>query len=127
MRIDTIDRTGIRFSIDVGQQAESVGSFMAVFPTVAPRLDIVEVAGRAIAAGTPADVLLPFGTSPNQTVKVRASDFTGTVPIEVVLVPDNGPRQVVLTTINMTTNPAETTVNVTFPVNNRTRVGAWTR
>jgi hypothetical protein len=60
-------------------------------------------------------------------VKVRATDFTGTLPIEVVLVPTSGPRSVVQAQINMTTNPAQTTVNVTFPVNNRTRVWAWTR
>jgi hypothetical protein len=37
------------------------------------------------------------------------------------------PRSVVQAQINMTTNPAQATVNVTFPVNNRTRVWAWTR
>jgi hypothetical protein len=105
----------------------SIGSFMSVFPPVVPKLDIIEAAGQAIPGGAPVDVLLPFGSNPNQTVKVRATDFAGTLPIEVVLVPTSGPRQVVQAQINMSTNPAQTTVNVTFPVNNRTRVWAWTR
>jgi hypothetical protein len=126
IRIDTIDRSGIRFNFDP-LSSFSLGTFMAVFPPVVPKLDVVEVAGQAIAGGAPADVLLPFGSNPNQTVKVRATDFTGTLPIEVVLVPTSGPRSVVQAQINMTTNPAQTTVNVTFPVNNRTRVWAWTR
>lgn len=126
IRIDTIDRTGISFNFEpVG--AFSIGSFMAVFPPVVPKLDIVNVAGQTIAGGSPVDVLLPFGTNPNQTVTVRASDFTGTVPIDVVLVPASGERTVIPAQVNMTTNPAQTTVNVTFPVNNRTRVWAWTR
>jgi hypothetical protein len=126
IRIDTIDRTGITFTFDP-VAAFSIGTFMAVFPPVVPKLDIIEAAGQAIAPGAPADVLLPFGANPNQTVKVRATDFTGMVPIEVVLVPTSGERTVIQTQINMTTNPAQTTVNVTFPTNNRTRVWAWTR
>ena len=126
IRIDTIDRTGIRFGFSP-LSSFSVGSFMAVFPPVVPKLALINVAGQAIAGGAPVDVLLPFGTNPNQTVTVRATDFTGTVPIEIVLVPTSGNRSVVQSQINMTTNPAQTTVNVTFPVNNRTRVWAWTR
>lgn len=126
IRIDTIERTGIRFGFQP-LSSFSIGSFMAVFPPVVPKLDIVNVAGQAIAAGAPVDVLLPFGTNPNQTVTVRATDFTSTVPIDVVLVPTSGQRTVIPAQINMTTNPAQTTVNVTFPLNNRTRVWAWTR
>lgn len=126
IRIDTIDRTGIRFGFSP-VSSFSVGSFMTVFPPVVPKLALTQVAGQAIAPGAPVDILLPFGSNPNQTVRVRATDFTGTVPIEVVLVPTSGARTVVQSQINMTTNPAETTVNVTFPVNNRTRVWAWTR
>jgi hypothetical protein len=127
VRLDTIDRTQIRFNYQPDSSVLSIGSFMAVFPPVVPKLDLVEVAGRAIAPGAPVDILLPFGTNPNQNVKVRATDFTGTVPIEVVLVPASGPRTVVQSQITMTTNPAQATVNVTFPLNNRTRVWAWTR
>jgi hypothetical protein len=127
VRIDTIDRTRIRFNYSPSIAVLSVGSFMAVFPPVVPKLDIIEAAGQAIPGGAPVDVLLPFGSNPNQTVKVRASDFTGSVPIDVVLVPTSGPRIVIPAQINMTTNPAQVTVNVIFPVNNRTRVWAWTR
>jgi hypothetical protein len=127
IRIDTIDRTGIRFSFQP-QPAFSIGAFMAVFPPVVPRLDIVEAAGRAIAEGSgPVEVLLPFGSTTSQTVKVQARNFTGSVSIEVVLVPASGPRTVKQTQINMSTNPAQVTVNVEIPVNNSTRVEAWTR
>ena len=126
IRIDTIDRTGIRFGFQP-LSSFSAGSFMAVFPPVVPKLALTQVAGQAIAGGAPVDVLLPFGSNPNQSITVRASDFTGTVPIDVVLVPVSGPSTTIPAQINMTTNPAQTTVNVTFPVNNRTRVWAWTR
>lgn len=127
VRIDTIDRTQIRFTYGPSSSVLSIGSFMAVFPPTVPRLQIVQVAGQAIAAGAPADVLLPFGTNPSQTVRVRATDFTGTVPIDVVLVPASGDPTVIPAQITMTSNPAEVSVNVTFPINNRTRVWAWTR
>ena len=76
----------------------------------------------------PAQVLLPSGSSPNQTVKVRAKDFGQPVPIRVVLTPDSGPAQNYDVQIdNSVTNPDETTVNVTFPVNVLTHVRVWTR
>jgi hypothetical protein len=126
IRIDTIDRTGIRFNFDP-PTAFSIGTFMVVFPPVVPQLEIVQAAGQAIGPGQPAEVILPFGSPPAQTVTVRATDFTGSVPIDVVLVPSTGPRQVVPAQINMTTNPAQVTVGVNIPANTRTRVYAWTR
>jgi hypothetical protein len=126
IRIDTIDRTGIRLGYDP-VEALTVGSFMLVFPPVVPRLDVIEVAGETIAPGAPVEILLPVGTDPNQSVVVRGSDFVGAQAIEVVLVPSNGPRQVYDAEIDMNTNPDQVTVNVEFPVNVRTRVWAWTR
>jgi hypothetical protein len=127
IRIDTIDRTGIRFNFDP-LAAFSVGAFMAVFPPVVPRLDIVEAAGRSIPEGSgPVAVVLPFGSPSAQTVTVRATNFTGPLPIEVVLVPTSGPRQVVQTEINTSANPPEVRVDVDIPVNNRTSIYAWTR
>jgi hypothetical protein len=127
IRVDTIDRTNLRLTYQP-LSAVSVGTFMAVFPPVTGRLDIVQAAGQTIAEGSgPVEILLPFGSSPNQTVTIRARDFTGVVPVEVVLTPSSGEREVVQGQITMSTNPAEATINVTLPVNTRTRVSAWTR
>ena len=41
-------------------------------------------------ASGPVSVILPAGTSPNQTIKVRARDFGGVVPIRVRLTPESG-------------------------------------
>lgn len=60
--------------------------------------------------------------------KGRAQDFGQNVPIRVTLTPDNGPAQTYDAEINNTAaNPAEVTVNVTFPVNVLTHVHTWTR
>ena len=102
---------------------------MAVFPDPFPRLDIVEAAGRAIAVGDgPTQVLLPSGSSPNQTVKIRARDFNQLVPIRVVLTPDSGPAQTYDAQIdNTAVNPAETTLNVVIPPNVLTHIHVWNR
>jgi hypothetical protein len=127
IRVDTFDRTNLSLQYQP-LSAVSVGTFMAVFPPVTGRLYIVQAAGQVIpVASGPVEILLPAGTSPNQTVTIRARDFTGVVPIEVALTPSSGERQVVQSQITMTTNPAEATINVTLPVNTRTRVSAWTR
>lgn len=129
VRIDVIDRSQLTLGVQP-PAALTVGSFMVVFPPVVPRLDIVNVAGQPIAEGTPSpvQVLLPFGAPTSQPVTVQARDFAGTVPIDIVLTPTNGPRTVVQTTIDMSTgNPAQRTVNVNIPVNVVTQINAWTR
>ncbi len=129
VRIDVIDRSQLTLSVQP-PAALTVGSFMVVFPPVVPRLDILNVAGRPIAEGTPGpvQVLLPFGAPTSQPVTVQARDFAGTVPIDIVLTPANGPRTVVQTTIDMSTgNPAQRTLNVNIPVNVVTQINAWTR
>ena len=127
-RVDTLDRSALSFNFAPNNTA-SVGGFMVVFPDPLPRLDIIETAGRAIPMDSgPTQVLLPIGSSANQIVKVRAQDFAQNVPIRVTLTPDNGPAQTYDAEINNTAaNPAEVTVNVTFPVNVLTHVHAWTR
>lgn len=127
-RIDALDRIGIGFSFFPNTTA-TVGGLMAVFPDPLPRLDIVEAGGKVIPVDSgPAQVLLPSGSSPNQTVKVRAKDFGQRVPIRLVLTPDSGPAQNYDAQIdNSVTNPAETAINVTFPVNVLTHVRVWTR
>lgn len=106
---------------------------MYVFPPVVPRLDIVEAAGQQIPEGTlgPVQVELPPGASTNQTVKLRARDFTGLVPINVVVTPEYGPSTTYTNQIDMSTNPAELLVNVVLPSSSTTRtisrINAWTR
>ncbi len=129
IRIDTIDRRDLRFSF-FPVSAVNVGSFMAVFPTPTPRLDILSAAGTAIPEGAtdPVFIQLPFGSSPNRSVTVQARNFSGVVPIRVVLTPDSGDILVVDDQIdNTTVNPAQKTVDVTLPINVRTHVGVWTR
>ena len=103
---------------------------MFVFPDFVPRLDIIQAAGQIIpeAAPQPVTVLLPFGSTSSRTVTVQARDFTGLVPINVVLTPDNGDRVIYPAEINMGQgNPAQVVVNVEVPVNSFTRVEVWTR
>lgn len=101
---------------------------MQVF--IPQKLSVVSAAGNAIPEGTTGavNILLPFGSSQNQTVTIRARDFGGSVPVRVVLTPDNGTPLTYDTTIdNTATNPAEATVNVVMPINRLVRVSAWTR
>ena len=76
----------------------------------------------------PSLITLPVGTDPNQTVKVRARNFGQVVPITVALIPTNGDTVTFDAEIdNGGANPAETTVNVTFPINTATTIQVWTR
>lgn len=124
-RIDTIDRREVAIGgIDV------VGGLMQVFASPLPKLSVTTAAGTAITEGAqgPINITLPFNSSPNQTVTIRARDFSGPVPIRVVLAPDSGDPLVYDATIdNTTVNPADVTVNVVMPVNRLVRVNAWTR
>lgn len=127
-----IDRT------DIGSEANlvsvpgspSIGTFMVVFLTPEPRIDIIEAAGQSIPEGTPAPVVvnLPFPSETNQVVVVQARDFQGLVPIEIVITPENGEPQSLLSQIDMSTgNPAVVTNTLGFPVNQNVRINAWTR
>ncbi len=127
IRIDLVDRSQLSINL---QGVPSVGAFMQVFPPGVPRLDIVNVAGRAIPVGTQQSVrvLLPFGSPTAQEVTIQARDFSGVVPIAVVLTPDIGPRTVIEVEIdNRSANPVEVVVPVEIPVNVVTHVNVWTR
>ena len=129
VRIDLLDRSALQLSIQP-PAALSVGAFMLVFPPVVSRLDLIAVAGQTIPEGTsePVLVTLPFNAPTNHPVTVQARDFSGVVPIEIVLTPDIGDRIVYPADINMSDgNPAQVTVNVDIPVNVRTQIHAWTR
>jgi hypothetical protein len=108
----------------------SVGSAMVVFPPNSPRLDILAAAGTIIPEGTngPVFVELPFGANTNQTVTVQARNFGTNVNIRVMLTPAAGEPISYDTQINnLTSNPAQTTVNVGIPLNTVVAVNAWTR
>ncbi len=130
IRVDSIDRTALQLTFSPNPSTTSVGSTMFVFPDFVPRLDILEAAGQIIAEGAPdpVTVLLPFGSSSSRTVKVQSRHFTGIVPIDVVLTPDNGDRVIYPAEINMNLgNPRQVVVNVVVPINSITRVEVWTR
>ena len=129
IRIDALDRSNLSFAVNP-PAASSIGAAMFLFPNPIPRLDVISAAGQTIPVGNanPVTVVLPFGSSTNSTITVQAKDFIGIVPIKVVLTPENGLPSSFLSQIDMSTgNPAQTTINVSFPVNVRTIVNAWTR
>lgn len=127
IRIDTFDRSAMSLNFS---GMFSIGRFMTVFPSIIPRLDIIEAAGTIIPQGTNSDVnvTLPLGSPTNQTVRIQARDFQGIVPIIVVVTPENGPSTTYAAEINMGAGPvAETNVTVVIPPNTFTRINAWTR
>jgi len=128
IRVDTVDRRDLRLQFNPAPQS-SVGANMFVFPDVLPRLDVIEVAGQTVAVGSdPVSFQLPFGSDPNQSVTVQAQDFNATVPVEVVLTPDSGPRVTVTADIaNTTQNPATLAVPITMPVNTPVTIYVWKR
>lgn len=126
IRVDTLERDGIAFNF---QGVSSVGGNLFTLPTSIPRLDTIEVAGTAFPEGSqPGTILLPFGSTPERTVKIQARDFGKVVPIRITLTPDTGSKVVVDAEVdNTTANPAVVEVPVTFPVNSKVTVHAWTR
>lgn len=126
IRIDTYDRRGAQFNLTSG--VTSYGTVMIAVPATLPHLDIVQVATQNIPVGSDAvEFTLPLGSAALQPVRVRATNFTGMVPIRIDLVPDNGSKVTQDAMIDATGNPAEVTVNMSFPVNVRTRVEVYTR
>lgn len=128
IRIDCPDRSSFRTLQYYGVATH--GSQMFVFPSVQPRLSIIEAAGQTIAEGTQSAVQvdLPVGSSPNRTVTVRSRDFTGVVPIRVTVFPENGSSTAYDTQLDMANgNPTDITVNVVIPVGGISRIQVWTR
>ncbi|HKQ40138.1 MAG TPA: hypothetical protein VJ063_18845 [Verrucomicrobiae bacterium] len=128
IRVDTTSRRSVVYVFD---PPASIGANLVVFPTPIPRLDIIEAAGTIIQEGSPAPVSiqLPFGSTTNRTVTVQARNFNAVVPISIALTPDSGRAVVYQASIDNTVgnDPAQTTVNVTVPVNVVVTVNAWTR
>jgi hypothetical protein len=128
VRIDCTDFLAYRSLNLIG--AATRGNRMFIFPTVVPRLDIIIVAGLAIAEGTnnPVQFELSGGASTNQTVTVQARDFTNDVPIRVVVTPRNGPSGQFDGVISQGAgNPPSSNVNVVIPAGSICQIHAWTR
>jgi hypothetical protein len=128
VRLDCTDNQAYQ-SLNLSGVA-SRGSRMIVFPTNTPSLDIIEVAGNSIPPGTNNAVVfeLPSGTSTNQTVKVQAKNFTGDVPIRVVVTPEHGSRgEFDATILQASGNPPSATVPVIIPAGSTCQIHAWTR
>ena len=122
VRVDAIDRRGMALSFDSTTQA--IGSFMAVFPSTVPRLDIIEVAGTAIEVAASSVVLqLPFGSTSNRNVVVQATDFLGDVDIRLVVTHESGDSA----TYDDTITTDSVTVQVIIPVNTVAHIAVWTR
>lgn len=103
---------------------------MFVFPEPLPKLSVTSAAGNPIPEGAtaPIDLFLPVGTSPSQTITIRARDFGQSLPIRLSLCPESGDAIIYDTTIdNAAANPADATVNVVLPVNQQVRLQVWTR
>ena len=126
IRVDTLETDGIAFQFN---GARTVGQNLFSVPSTLPRLDTIEVAGTVIPEGSSSPTItLPFGSSPQRTVKIQARDFGRVVPFVIMLTPSSGPRITVTNSVdNTTSNPAVVEVPVTFPVNSKVTVHCWTR
>jgi len=127
IRIDSMDHRWLALNCT---PAASIGANMVAIPASLPRLDITQVGANNIPVGTIAPVFfyLAQGSSTNQIVTVQASNFGASVPIRVMLTPDNGPGSSYDSQIdNSTVNPASVTVPVVVPVNVQVQVSAWSR
>jgi len=124
IRIDTLDPAPLITIRGVG----SIGTFMQVFPTIRPKLEIIEVAGQPVSPTSATLLTIPIGGPLATTIKIRATDFQGSVPIQIALTPDSSNRTLVDHTINMggATTVTET-VNLTLSDNTLTHVHVWTR
>ena len=102
---------------------------MFVFPSPIPRLDIVQAAGTNIVEGFGSSVQidLPAGSTTNRTVTLQARDFTNSVPVRIVIVPENRPSLTYDVTITMSNNPAQLVVPVIIPDGTISRINAWNR
>lgn len=103
---------------------------MEVFPVVRPSIRVLEVAGKTIdlEVSSIVSVTLPKDASTNQTIKLRAKDFTGKVPVRVVVTPENGSSASFDSEIDMASgNPAEVMVPIVLNVGQVNRIYAWSR
>ena len=129
IRIDCTDFLSWR-NLSISGGKPTIGARMIVFPSVIPRLDIVEAAGTSIPEGTSSEVVisLPLDSPTNQVVKVQARNFTNDVPIRVVVTPENAPSVSYDTVISQGSgNPPSTNVDVILSAGQIYHINTWTR
>jgi hypothetical protein len=124
--VDTIINTNLNFSMT---GVSSIDYNLMVLPPVIPSLTITEAGTNLVAEGSgPVTFTLPFGSSTNSNIKIRANGFLRKVPIRVTLTPNSGVKRVFDAEVDNTgANPAFLTVPVTVPVNTLVTVHCWTR
>ncbi len=129
IRIDSFDARVPGF--DTPNFVPSTGSLLITGLDLpgAPRLEVLQVGRASVVPGEQGatSILLPVGSPPQQQVLVRASNFGRRVPVQVVLTPDSGARQVFTAEIDNTDpGAAQLAVPVTFPINVTTLINVWT-
>lgn len=103
---------------------------MVVFPPDEPQLRVVSVGANAIPVDSddPVFVLLPAGSSEQQSVEVTASNFNTLVPLRVTITPEEGSSEFFDFQIDNSEGGTSTgTVQVTIPAGISSRVDVWTR
>lgn len=128
IRIDTEDRLAWRTLTVDNVPGFAYGSRMAVFPSPLPRIDLLNVAGTAIAEGTTsaATITLPPGSSSSQNVQAKVSGMTGTVDVITAVIPENGTRVLTTTSVDMSGGgPVTIDVPVTIPVGGRVAIEVY--
>jgi hypothetical protein len=125
IRIDTENNLAFRNLSLIG--AATRGTRMFVFPPSTPQLHIVEAAGQQIptGAGPAVSVELPAGSPTSQVVRLRGEGFSGNIPVQLVVVPENSASTVYDLILNGSANPPEITANVLVPVGQPTIIEAW--
>ncbi len=129
VRIDTGDRAGVQVQIFGLGAASSIGSLMQVSLPNNPKLEITNVAGTAIPANSGAALVSLPGSAPTtQPISLRATGFTATVPVRLVLTPFNGAQVIVDGEIVPNAQGIGTlTLNAAVPGNSTVAVDAWVR
>ena len=105
-----------------------VGRNPVIFPPNGQRLEIIHAAGQDIPPGTNSSVLviLPLGSSSNQVLTLKTTNFTGEFDVKVEATPENGKSARQTFRWNVGTNSMATTnVTVTIPGGIPTRITAW--
>ncbi|MBL9174063.1 MAG: hypothetical protein JNL10_11055 [Verrucomicrobiales bacterium] len=105
------------------------GTRMYALPPPPPKLSLVSVAGRPIAANEieSVQVSLPAGSSPNQEVVLRGTGFPANTPVQVAVIPEHSASVTVDGVLNGTANPPEVVVPIVIPAGEPVTIQAWAR
>lgn len=118
VRIDTTSSLNAKVigNSQAGAPVVSYGRSFFVFPPTSPQLYFTTVGGTAIQPGTSNSIALPSGSSTNQIVTLCGTNFLGTVPVQIVATPANGPSFTTNIVLNFPTANILVTTNVTVSV-----------